>query len=457
MSRDVFLSYSSKDKTAADTICAELEQRGINCWMAPRDIIPGIAWAESIIDALDAARVIVLVLSESANASVQIHREVERAVHKNVPVLPVRIENVLPSKAMEYFISSHHWFDAIDPPLVQHMERLAQGVQALLSRPGERKPARRKKAIKPAAPAASAPPSAPTAHTPEPRPPAAAAPASTAPPATLGNYDLGQVLGMGRFGSTVYAGTHRLMGHAVAVRMLRADARSDRNAVRERFLKEARSLQVQHPNIIHVRDFGEQDDVMYIVTDLLAGCSLGEMLASEGTLPIPTLRRFVAELADATVVVHGKGGLISGLHPEIVRVVRENGDERLAISSAGVHTAQDILSTMNEAALRGQASTNELSYVAPELLTGKSADAKTDVFTIGALAYHMAAGRPPFRANSFPELLGTMLGSSPVNVETLRPELGALAPVIMRCIERDPAARYDTAAAVLEAWKAAQA
>ena len=140
-----------------------------------------------------------------------------------MPVLPVRIENVLPSKAMEYFISSHHWFDAIEPPLVQHMERLAQGVQALLSRPGERRPAKRKKAVKAAAPAAPAPaaaaPAVPAAATGDQRSAAASAPAAPGvegPPATLGNYDLGRVLGTGRFGSTVYAGTHRLMGHPVA-------------------------------------------------------------------------------------------------------------------------------------------------------------------------------------------------------------------------------------------------
>ena len=83
--------------------------------------------------------------------------------------------------------------------------------------------------------------------------------------------------------------------------------------------------------------------------------------------------------------------------------------ERLAISSAGIGGMQDLLATMNEATLRGQVAPNELSYVAPELLMGNAADQRADVFTIGALMYYMATGRPPYVAESFPQLLGRML------------------------------------------------
>jgi predicted ATPase len=154
MAHDIFISYSSQDKDAADTICSGLEARGIRCWMTPRDIVPGMPWAESIIDALETAKAMLLVFTASANQSVQIHREVERAVHKGVPVIPLRLENVLPTRTMEYFISTMHWLDAHQGPLDDHIDRVAQGVAALLAIPGagiaSRAPKRRKTA-KPAA------------------------------------------------------------------------------------------------------------------------------------------------------------------------------------------------------------------------------------------------------------------------------------------------------------------
>jgi hypothetical protein len=121
MEYDVFISYSHPDKAAADAACATLEQAGIRCWMAPRDIVPGADWSESIINAIARAKVLVLIFSRNANESPQIKREVERAVNKGLPVIPVRIEDTTPSKALEYFISTPHWLDAFTPPLEERL------------------------------------------------------------------------------------------------------------------------------------------------------------------------------------------------------------------------------------------------------------------------------------------------------------------------------------------------
>src|SRR4051812_48317399 len=134
MAHDVFISYSSKDKPTADAVCATLEGRGIRCWIAPRDILPGMDWGEAIIDAIEQSRVMVLVFSRNANASPQIKREVERAVNKNVTVIPVRIEDVPMSKSLEYFVSTPHWLDALNPPLKRHLVQLADTLRVLLER-----------------------------------------------------------------------------------------------------------------------------------------------------------------------------------------------------------------------------------------------------------------------------------------------------------------------------------
>jgi hypothetical protein len=131
---EVFISFSSKDKPTADTICALLEREGIRCWIAPRDILPGQDWAGSVLRGISHARVFVLVFSAAANASPQVTREVERAVHNEIPIIPFRVEDVAPSESLEYFISTPHWLDAFTPPLEAHVQRLRDSIQSLRAR-----------------------------------------------------------------------------------------------------------------------------------------------------------------------------------------------------------------------------------------------------------------------------------------------------------------------------------
>lgn len=132
MDFDIFISHSSKDKSTADAACAMLEVAGIRCWIAPRDIAPGREYGAAIVDAIGHCRAMVLIFSADANASAQISREIEHAVRKGVTIVPVRIENVEPTKSMEYFLGSIHWLDALTPPLERHLQRLAQTLKAIL-------------------------------------------------------------------------------------------------------------------------------------------------------------------------------------------------------------------------------------------------------------------------------------------------------------------------------------
>jgi tetratricopeptide (TPR) repeat protein len=134
MPHEVFICYAAHDKAVAEAICAALESRHIKCWIAPRDVLPGTEWAETIVDALDGSRVIVLVLSSSSNTSPQVIREVGRAASNGTPIIPIRIDDVVPSKAMDYFVSSHQWLYAQTGPLKKHLQRLADTVQQILAR-----------------------------------------------------------------------------------------------------------------------------------------------------------------------------------------------------------------------------------------------------------------------------------------------------------------------------------
>jgi hypothetical protein len=132
MPYDAFISYSTLDKATADATCAALEASGIRCWIAPRDIVPGVEWGEAIVLAINHCRVLILIFSANANESPQIRREVERAASKGIPVIPFRIQDIRPTHSLEYFIGTVHWLDALTPPLEDHLRRLAETVKTLL-------------------------------------------------------------------------------------------------------------------------------------------------------------------------------------------------------------------------------------------------------------------------------------------------------------------------------------
>src|SRR5262245_36725771 len=134
MAHDVFISCSSRDKPTADAVCATLEARGIRCWIAPRDIMPGVEWGEAVIHAIQKSKVMVMVFSRCANESRHIRREVERAVSRGIAIVPFRIEDIMPTSALELFIANVHWLDALTPPLEQRLEDLATQVIALQSK-----------------------------------------------------------------------------------------------------------------------------------------------------------------------------------------------------------------------------------------------------------------------------------------------------------------------------------
>ncbi len=134
MAHDVFISHSAKDKATADAVCAMLESNGIRCWIAPRDVLASREYGEAIIDAIEECRIMVLVFTANANASSQIRREIERAVNHGVAILPLRMEDVLPGKSLEYFIGNVHWLDALTPPFEAHLKNLAGTIKIVLAR-----------------------------------------------------------------------------------------------------------------------------------------------------------------------------------------------------------------------------------------------------------------------------------------------------------------------------------
>jgi len=124
---DAFISHSS-DKSIADVVCFILEQNKIRCWIAPRDVTAGRAYATCITEATKTSKILVVIFSSNSSSSVNVTRELEIAIKHGVVVIPFRVENINPSDGMEYYLSSRHWLDAITPPLEQHIKKLSETV-----------------------------------------------------------------------------------------------------------------------------------------------------------------------------------------------------------------------------------------------------------------------------------------------------------------------------------------
>jgi serine/threonine-protein kinase len=257
------------------------------------------------------------------------------------------------------------------------------------------------------------------------------------------------MLGRGRLGSLVYKGTHRALGIPVAIRILRREEQPHWDAVKARFLLEARTLQVSHPSLLQVRDFAEDDRGVYVVTDLIDGPSLRQAMAETGIFPWARAKNLLLQALDAAAALHRKGGFICGVNPDMIRIERRpnetdpSANEGIVISSAGIKSVRDVLATMREQELRAQeASANELPYVAPEVLMGGAPNGCADVFTIAVLGYQMVTGSVPFKAESVPELIGQMLQTKPV-VPSGIPQAASAA--IMKALESMPANRFEFA------------
>jgi hypothetical protein len=140
MAHDVFISHSSKDKAMADAICAGLEARGIHCWIAPRNIIAGQNYAGQIYKAITNSKAFVILLSENSADSSHVLREVEIAVEGGAVIVPFRIQEVVISDDLKYYLNKVHWLDALTPPIESHIGKLIDTLGTIIDIPDAHKP-----------------------------------------------------------------------------------------------------------------------------------------------------------------------------------------------------------------------------------------------------------------------------------------------------------------------------
>ena len=133
MAHDVFISHAHRDKRIADAICQKLESAQVRCWIAGRDISAGEDWTEATRNAIGSSRLVVLVLSENANAAPHIEREIAHAFYTGRKIVPLRLTNTLPRRDFLFYLGNVRSLDAFGLPAEQQLEELTASVNGLVS------------------------------------------------------------------------------------------------------------------------------------------------------------------------------------------------------------------------------------------------------------------------------------------------------------------------------------
>jgi serine/threonine-protein kinase len=265
----------------------------------------------------------------------------------------------------------------------------------------------------------------------------------------LGQYRLERVLGEGAMGR-VFQARHVSLGRPAAVKVLRAEHAKNTHLI-QRFFHEARAVnQINHAHIVEILDFVEETAVsgrsrVYCVMEMLEGQSLTELLAREK----PGLVRavgIVRQVCDALQAAHAVGVIHRDVKPDNLFVLERDGRDFVKVLDFGVAKLVaplgDVpLTTTVEGTIVGTP-----AYMAPEQATGGSADARTDLYSVGVVLYELLAGHPPFQAPAFGQLVAQVLSSPPPPLPAHTPGgdrvPGALGAVVKRCLAKNPDDRY---------------
>jgi serine/threonine protein kinase len=266
----------------------------------------------------------------------------------------------------------------------------------------------------------------------------------------LGPYEIQSLLGAGGMGE-VYRARDTRLDRSVAVKVLPQQFARDA-AMKQRFDREARTIStLNHPNICHLYDVGSHDGIDFLVMELLDGESLADRL-SKGPLPAETMLKTAMEIADALERAHRAGIVHRDLKPGNIMLTRTGAkllDFGLAKPAAGrsfldPQTPADATRTSPLTARGSLIGT--FQYMSPEQIEGKEADARSDLFSFGAVLYEMATGHRAFTGSTPASVIAAVLSSQPKPIVELQPLTPpAVDRLVGTCLQKDPELRWQSA------------
>ena len=264
----------------------------------------------------------------------------------------------------------------------------------------------------------------------------------------LGPYEIQSPLGAGGMGE-VYRARDARLNRDVAIKILPASFSADPDRL-ARFAQESRAAAaLNHPNILSIFDIGEENGAPYVVSELLEGETLRDRLR-EGAIPSRKTLDYARQIASGLAAAHEKGIVHRDLKPENIFIT---DDGRAKILDFGLAKF-----TRPEADASGEAPTQQVAgtdagtvmgtvgYMSPEQVRGKPADARSDIFSFGAILYEMLSGKRAFHGDSPVDTMSAILKEDPPDLtETNRNVAPALERIVRHCLEKNPAERFQSA------------
>lgn len=273
----------------------------------------------------------------------------------------------------------------------------------------------------------------------------------------LNRYQITRLLGEGGMGA-VYQANDATLQRDVAIKVMH-DTFAHQQDFQERFLQEARTAaRMDHPGIVQVFDFGQDRGLLYIVMKFIPGDNLEEMLrslrAQNRWIPLSEAVNLIRQVALALDYAHKQGVLHRDLKPGNIMLEPEPSDGlpyRPVITDLGLaKLAKGGLTTQDSSSMGTPA------YMSPEQAMGRPSDPRSDVYSLGILLFELATGRLPFLARNLSEAIRYHVQTPPPEPRSIRSEIPeTLEQAILQAIQKDPAKRFPSAAAMAEALKAA--
>jgi serine/threonine protein kinase len=269
--------------------------------------------------------------------------------------------------------------------------------------------------------------------------------------ALAATYEVDQEIGRGGMG-IVYRAKDKRLKRYVAIKLLPPEL-SFRRDVRSRFLREAETAaQLSHPNIVPIYAVDEVENLVFFVMACVDGDNLATQLKKRGPLPIDDVRRVLTEVADALAYAHMRGVIHRDIKPDNILIDAVDG--RAMVTDFGIARAASGDGDSARLTATGIA-IGTPAYMSPEQASGeRDVDGRSDLYSLGIVAYQMLVGEPPFIGSTTPVLLVKHLAETPVPVEDRRADIPpALAQIVMRLLQKAPEHRFPGAVELVHALK----